>query len=410
MDPDDEGGRTVADRNPPTPVRPAPDPVGAGAGGAAGTAGAAATAGTAGVSAVSAVSAVSDLPGTCTASRDGSRPAARRVAPFPLPVLPRWERRLLAPPAKWVAVAVVGVVVAVTALGAAASPTPAGADTSGAGAGGGTVSVGVGSGGGSGGSAGSGGMAGGVPVGGGGGSPWSCTYTYLALNNQGGFPPGGPQPGAWYSVTCVDSATAVQVTQTVWVTGAAPAGTPAVDPRSLALQAENSISLPDPTLRLDPSGTSVVGLATWLWIDGAIWHDESVTATAGPVSATAVARPVAVRWTTGDGSVVVCRGPGTPYSLGLPAALQATDCAHEYVRTSAGQPALDGNSDNGAFVVTATVEWSVTWTSVGVAGGGALPTLYTSGAALLRVAQVESVNTVPTVSIRGRTPTNGFWA
>jgi len=396
----------VADRIPPAPVDGVPDTADFGA-----TCGAA----------VSGASGASGASGPGSASRNGSRggflPGLRRRVPQLSEGRPRWDRCLLGPSAKWAAVSAAAVALAVIATATAPSPTPAGAATSGpaagagAGAGGGTVSVGAGSGGSSGGSAGSGGASGGVPVGsGGGGSPWSCTYTYLALNNQGGFPPGGPQPGAWYSVTCVDAATAVQVTQTVWVTGAAPVGTPAVDPRSLALQAENSIALPHPTLRLDPSGTSVVGLATWFWIDAALWHDESVTATAGQVSATAVARPVAVRWTSGDGAVVVCRGPGTPYSPWLPAAVQSTDCAHVFQRSSAGQPTLDGDPDTAAFVVTATVEWAVTWTAVGAPGGGALPTLYTSGATLLRVAQVESVNTVPTVQIRGGAPSNGFGA
>ncbi len=320
----------------------------------------------------------------------------------------RW---VLVATAKLVVVVVVVVAVLGTGIGAGTFPASAGADSTGAGAGGGTVTVGAGSGGGSGGSGGVSGSPGATPTGGGGaGSPWSCTYTYLALNNQGGFPPGGPQPGAWYSVTCVDAATAVQVTQTVWVTGSAPAGTPEVDPRTLALQAENSINLPQPTVHLDPSGTSVVGLATWLWIDPAIWHDESVTATSGPVSATAVARPVAVRWTSGDGGEVVCQGPGTAYAPWLPAAWQTTECAHEYLQTSAGQPTLDGNPDHGTFVVTATVEWAVTWTSVGVAGGGALPDLLTSGAALLRVVQVESVNTVPSLSVRRQSPAIGLGA
>jgi len=233
-------------------------------------------------------------------------------------------------------------------------------------------------------------------TGGGGGapSPWSCTSTYLALNNEGGFPPGGAQPGAWYSVTCVDVASGAQVTQTVWVTGAAPAPTPQVDPRTLALQAENSIQLPRPTLGTNPAGTSVVDLRTWLWINPSIWHGASVTATAGAVSATAVAEPVSVRWTTGDGGQLVCPGPGSAYAWWLPASVQSTGCAYEYLRTSAGQPALDGNPDHGTYVVTATVEWAVSWTSTGIAGGGSLPTLLTSDAALLRVVQVESVNTV----------------
>ena len=292
----------------------------------------------------------------------------------------------------WPLVAVPAAVL-VLVLGPLCSPVPAGAGTTGAGAGGGSVSVGAGSGSGtpgSGGGAGSGGSTGGT---GGTGSPWTCTSTYLALNNEGGFPPGGPLPGAWYSVTCVDTATSVQVTQTVWIANGTPVPSPTVDPRTLAIQAENSMVLPRPALGLDPSGTSVVNLATWLWIDPDIWHAESVTATAGPVAATAVARPVDVRWTTGDGGQTVCPGPGTAYRVDLPASWQSTDCSHVYLRTSAGQPTLDGNPDDATFVVTASVDWAVSWTSIGVDGGGQLPTLVTTSADLLRVAQVESVNT-----------------
>jgi len=306
--------------------------------------------------------------------------------------------------------AVAAVVVVLSGvIWAGVHPSPAGADSTGAGSGGGTVSVGAGSGSGSAGSGGSSGSSGGTTTGSGGpaANPWSCTYTYLALNNEGGFPPGGALPGAWYSVTCVDLAAAVQVTQTVWVTGAAPGGAAAVDPRSLALQAENSIVLPQPALHFDPEGTTVVDLATWYWIDPALWHDRSVTATSGPVSATAVARPVDVRWSSGDGGQVVCYGPGVAFDPSLPSAWQSTDCSFEYARTSAGQPTLDGNPDDGAYVVTAEVDWAVTWTSTGVAGGGALPSLVTTRAALLRVIQVESVNASTDEWVRGRSATTG---
>ena len=117
---------------------------------------------------------------------------------------------------------------------------------------GGTVSVGAGSGSSSGGSPGvpgSGGQ-------GGGASPWTCTYTLLTLNNQTQAP-GGPTPGAWYSVTCVDSTTGAETTQTEWIPNQATAGAPPVDPYSLALQAERSIVLPDPVIETDPV-TSVV--------------------------------------------------------------------------------------------------------------------------------------------------------
>ena len=107
-----------------------------------------------------------------------------------------------------------------------------------------------------------------------------------------------------------------------------------------------------------------------------------------------MARPADVRWTTGDGGETVCNGPGNAYVWWLPAASQTTGCAHEYLRTSAGQPSVDGNTDDGTYVVVATVDWAISWTSTGVAGGGVLPSLVTSGTTLLRVAQVESVNSV----------------
>ncbi len=293
--------------------------------------------------------------------------------------------------------AVVALALAATAAVVGPTAGPAGADggSAGAGSGGGTVTVGAGSGSGSPGSA--GGSSGGSTSGGGSGagSPWECTSTYLTLNNEGGFPPGGPTPGAWYSVTCDDTATGAQVTQTVWIPDGQPVPVPQVDPRALALEAEQSMTLPAPAIGLDPAGTSVVGLATWLWVDPSIWSARSVTATAGSVSATAVARPVGVTWTTGDGAVVTCGGPGVVYDPDEPSAWQATYCSHAYARTSLGQPTPDGDPDDGRYPLSATVEWQVSWSAVGAAGGGFLPTLYTTATTGLRVVQVESLDTVP---------------
>jgi len=250
------------------------------------------------------------------------------------------------------------VLAAAAASGVLCAPCgAAGADATGASSGGGSVSVGASSGSGTPGAPGAGGAGAGAGPSSGGGS-WTCTSTYLALNNEGGMPAGGPQPGAWYSVTCTDGRSGVQSTQTVWITSGAPTPVPAVDPRAVALRAERSLALPAPVLRTDPGATSVVNLDTWLWIDPALWHVYVVTATAGPVSATAVARPVAVRWTTGDGAVVTCAGPGTPFLPWLPAASQTTGCAHRYLRSSAGQGSPGGSDDRSAFPVTATVEWA----------------------------------------------------
>ena len=71
-----------------------------------------------------------------------------------------------------------------------------------------------------------------------------------------------------------------------------------------------------------------------------------VSRTAGGVSATAVAHPVEVTWTTGDGGQVACAGPGAAYDPGLPSGGQGSTCTHTYLRTSLGQPSPDGDPDD----------------------------------------------------------------
>jgi hypothetical protein len=194
-------------------------------------------------------------------------------------------------------------------------------------------------------------------------------------------------------VTCVDLSTGTMVTRTEWLSQAATGtAVPAVDPRVLAAAAERSIHLPAPNLHFNPSGSAVVNLATWLWVDPASWQPQSVSASAGGVTSTAVATPHSVSWSMGDGSTVVCAGPGTVYDLSLPPASQQTSCSYVYAQSSAAQPSPDGDPNDGSFEVTATVDWSVTWSAVGAPGGGVLPDLTTSATVPLRVEQVESLN------------------
>jgi len=332
--------------------------------------------------------------------------------PNPPPFVARRMKVLAAPPAPVPAVtAFVAVVVVIVAC--LVSAGPAFASASGSDSSGGTVTVGASDGGSSVGTSGSSGASGpagsagtsgvGPGAGRGGGSAasqWNCTYTSLLLNDEGGFAPGGPTPGGWYSVTCVNRVTGVSTTQTEWITAqtssapsapSAPA-TPAVDPRVVALQAENSLRLPAPSLRFNPLAASIVNLATWLWIDPAIWHQFTVTVTAGTVTATAVATPVSVTWQMGDGSQVECAGPGQPFDVTRPARQQVTTCQHTYLASSLGQPSPDGDPDHAAYPVRATVTWSVSWTAEGAPGSGVLPSLTTSAQSSIRVVQVESIN------------------
>jgi hypothetical protein len=224
-----------------------------------------------------------------------------------------------------------------------------------------------------------------------------CTSAPVELSAAGGFslPPGGTTPGWWYRVTCSDPAGVVS-DRAVWVpttTKSAPvAPLPAADPGMAAAQADASIVLPAPTLSFNPSTFTVVNLPTWLTIDPSVWHAYAATATVGGVTATAVATPVAVTWTMGDGATVQCAGPGTAYNAQLPDDQQSTTCAHTYARSSQGEPSSDGNPDDGAFPVTATISWTVTWTAVGAPGGGDLPVLHTTSTTSLRVEQVESID------------------
>jgi len=231
------------------------------------------------------------------------------------------------------------------------------------------------------------------------GSGPTCTYTPVELAQAAGFDldPGGPTPGEWYLAKCTD-AEGLESEQAEWVP-TVPASTPApvavgVSPAEAAATAAASIVLPAPTIEVNPVPFSVVNLSTWLAIDAAMWHPYQATATVGGVTATAVAKPETVSWAMGDGGSVECNGPGTSYDPDLPPEMQATSCSYTYRRSSYGQPSSDGDPNDGAFVVTATVTWNVSWTAVGAAGGGTLPSLHTTSTTAIRVEQVESVGIV----------------
>jgi hypothetical protein len=290
---------------------------------------------------------------------------------------------------------VVLLVAATVVLGAGTvlRPPVAGAGVAGSDGPGGTVSVGA---------SGSGSQPGWPGTGAGGegagtgatASPWVCTDTPLTLNDES-QPPGGPLPGGWFSITCVNLATGSMETTTEWITQAAgKQAAPGVDPQLLAIQAERSLRLPDPQVHFSPDGAAVVNLPTWLWVVASIWHPESVNASAGGVTATAVATPVSVTWTMGDGTTVICDGPGVPYVPTDAPDAQTTNCEHTYLESSVNQPSPDGHPNDESFTVTATVNWSVSWSAVGAPGGGALPSLTTASTSSERVEQVESVNTL----------------
>jgi len=227
----------------------------------------------------------------------------------------------------------------------------------------------------------------------GGASPGvSCTYTPVPPAEAAQLGPGGgPEAGQWYEISCAGDGTTYPPI-TAWIAGSSGSPAPvAPTPLDEAETAESSMTLPSPSIHTDPQGTSFVNLATWLWVASSVWHPYTATASAGGVTAKATAVPALVDFSMGDGANVVCDGPGTPYEPDDTDGAQFSYCTYVYRVSSAGQPSPDGDPNDAAFTITATITWDVSWTAIGERGGGTLPPLQTSSTALLRVEQIESV-------------------
>ena len=82
----------------------------------------------------------------------------------------------------------------------------------------------------------------------------------------------------------------------------------------------------------------------------------TATATAGAAQVTATARLAGTVWTMGPpGAVVTCPGVGTPWSG---ASGQSPDCGYTYTQRSLPER----TAGRGAWPVTVTSVWQVTWT------------------------------------------------
>jgi hypothetical protein len=191
--------------------------------------------------------------------------------------------------------------------------------------------------------------------------------------------------GTWYFYECQDpQAFGGTRVGTVFV----PAGQPMVPPAVLAQQASRFVPAPPPAIELNPPAGSdhLVNLESWLWIDPSTWGRRSATASVPNESATVVATPLSVTWSMGDGTKVICRGPGVPYNPARPPDSQHTTCSHTYRRSSAGQPGE-------RYAVSATTTWALSWTATGVvSSSGSLPPLQRTSTTTVRVAEAQALN------------------
>ena len=111
---------------------------------------------------------------------------------------------------------------------------------------------------------------------------------------------------------------------------------------------------------VEESGTGAVGLPAWMWVDNTdnprAWGPYTVSKDVDGVAVQATARPVRVTWNMGDGTQVVCEGPGTVYQEQF-GKEESPTCGHTYMEMS-----------NPTYTVTAVTTWSVDWSAAGESG------------------------------------------
>lgn len=154
----------------------------------------------------------------------------------------------------------------------------------------------------------------------------------------------------------------------------ASAAAPQVTGADLARRAFATFAAPAPAAEFSPT-TSVVGVQTWLWLQGG-WSSRSATASVPGLSATVTAQPTSVVWNMGDGEQTVCDGPGKEWDPNQPNA--TTDCSYTY--PVAGQ-----------FTVTVTVNFRTTW-SASDGTAGQLGTITGRTTVPVTVDEIQAVN------------------
>lgn len=168
----------------------------------------------------------------------------------------------------------------------------------------------------------------------------------------------------------------------------AAAAQPVLTPAVLAQQAARYLPLAAPIIHTNPAADvdQLVNLPMWVWLDPASWGRRTATAAVPGLAVTVVATPTTVSWRPGDGTVRICRGPGTAYDPARSPGSQQPSCAHTYRRSSLGQPA-------GRYRMTATTTWAIRWTASGaISTSGSLPPLERSAQTSLRVVEAEALN------------------
>jgi hypothetical protein len=210
-------------------------------------------------------------------------------------------------------------------------------------------------------------------------------WEYELVDSESGYYRGafaGERPSAEHQLlgrSCTTPGMGTRVVGAEWVL-VGEDGVPAVDPAVLAQQAVDSLRLPTPVIAASPADMQLVRLPVWLWLEGSSWESQSASASVPGLTVTAVAEPTQVSWSMGDGSTVVCDGPGTTRTRGMDPKASSPDCGHTYTQPSSNR-----------LRVTATVSWRVTWSGGGASGS--IPGMTTTAAVSWSVTESHALVT-----------------
>lgn len=140
------------------------------------------------------------------------------------------------------------------------------------------------------------------------------------------------------------------------------------DPAVLAQIAVTRLRIPDPVIKIGPPPEinqwkrAFVGYPLWLWTAEGPQLTRSVSLNG--VTLRLTARRVATRFDMGEpgGAPVFCRS-GTPWTRAVDPGAASPTCGYRYTRAS-----MTSASPGGAYTVTVTARWEVTWTALGQSG------------------------------------------
>ncbi|EZP59440.1 hypothetical protein [Micrococcus luteus] len=187
-----------------------------------------------------------------------------------------------------------------------------------------------------------------------------CIWTTMSPQPA---PPAGADPtrGAWEECKPLEGTLLLgqQAKVRWWESTAAGSASPAEAARTvvarLPLEGIEMGMVPKPEAE---DGVGAVGLPAWMWVkntdDPAAWGPYTATESVDGLEVTATATPLFVTWDMGDGTQVVCEGPGTPYERSF-GKKESPTCGHTYM-------------EMGNYTVTAITTWSVEWSAGGESG------------------------------------------